>query len=429
MKQPPAAHSDRTAGQFRADLVWNYASLAILGISGIAINVVIGLVYDPATLGTFNQVVAAYIVFSMLAAGGIHFSVLRAMASDGAGRDAGADILRGALVPTLLLSGLTTLLFIALSSPVASWLESPPVTQGMRIAAPGLFFFALNKVLLAVVNGQRRMRAFAVYQSLRYLLILGGLLLAVGLEAPGEILPGIFSFGETLLFLALAADVSIRLPWWRPGSWRRWGGRHLLFGVKSALSGILLELNSRVDILMLGWFLADDKVGIYSFAALFAEGFFQLLVVLQNNYNPILARMVSEGRIAELESIVRRARRRTYAAMVLVGLAAIAVYPIALRVLTNKPEFEESRLPFTILVAGIVLASGYLPFQNALSMGNRPGWHTALIGMTVLFNGLANALLIPLWGIQGAAAATGLAFVFSVLVLRFFARRLLVLRI
>jgi O-antigen/teichoic acid export membrane protein len=423
------SHYDRTPGQFRVDLAWNFASLAILGVSGIAINVVIGLIYDPATLGTFNQVVAAYIVFSMLAAGGIHFSVLRAMASHGAGQDADAEILRGALIPTVVLSALTTGLFLAASDPVANWLESPPVAHGMRVAAVGLFFFALNKVLLAVVNGQQRMRAFALYQSLRYLLILGGLTLAVGSGLDGASLPGIFSFGEALLFLALATDVTIRVPWWRPGNWRDWSIRHLLFGVKSALSGILLELNSRVDILMLGWFLADDAVGIYSFAALFTEGFFQLLVVLQNNYNPILARLVSEGRIAELESMVRRARRRTYAAMALVGLAAIMVYPLTLRLLTNKPEFAASRVPFAILVAGIVLASGYLPFQNALSMGNRPGWHTALIGLTVLFNGVANALLIPPWGIAGAATATGLAFVFSVIVLRFLARRLLALRI
>ena len=39
----------------------------------------------------------------------------------------------------------------------------------MLWAAPGLFCFAINKVLFGVVNGLRRMRAFAIYTSLRYI--------------------------------------------------------------------------------------------------------------------------------------------------------------------------------------------------------------------------------------------------------------------
>ena len=51
--------------------------------------------------------------------------------------------------------------------------RSPRACCGPR---PGLFCFAINKVLLGVVNGLRRMRAFAIYTSLRYVLIAIGLL-------------------------------------------------------------------------------------------------------------------------------------------------------------------------------------------------------------------------------------------------------------
>ena len=45
-------------------------------------------------------------------------------------------------------------------------------------------------------------------------------------------------------------------------------------------------MNTRIDIFMLGIFLSDQLVGIYSVAALFVEGFLQIIVVLQNNFNP-----------------------------------------------------------------------------------------------------------------------------------------------
>ena len=71
------------------------------------------------------------------------------------------------------------------------------------------------------------------------------------------------------------------INWWLSKNWIEWSKVHLNYGIRCFLSGVFLELKSRVDILMLGFFLSDYEVGIYSFSALFAEGFFQVLIVLQ----------------------------------------------------------------------------------------------------------------------------------------------------
>ena len=55
--------------KFSADVAWNVGSLAVLGVSGILLNVLIGRCYDEAALGVFNQALAAYIFFSQLAVG------------------------------------------------------------------------------------------------------------------------------------------------------------------------------------------------------------------------------------------------------------------------------------------------------------------------------------------------------------------------
>ena len=75
------------------------------------------------------------------------------------------------------------------------------------MAELGLFFFALNKVLLSVVNGAQRMRAFAIFTSIRYLGILVALFAAMALEFPGERLAYVFSASEAFLFLALAVEI------------------------------------------------------------------------------------------------------------------------------------------------------------------------------------------------------------------------------
>jgi O-antigen/teichoic acid export membrane protein len=354
----------------------------------------------------------------MLAAAGVHTSCLRAVAAHRRDRARCEGILLGALLPATVLAALAVLAFLLLAEPLAGWLSSPWVAEGMRWAAPGLFFFALNKSLLGVENGLRRMRAFAVFQALRYLLVLAAFAWA-HLEGVGpERLPMVFSLAEGLLFPLLLFDVSRQLSWWRGREALSWSRHHLSFGIRNVASGMLLELNTRVDVLMLGTFLGDAEVGIYSFAALFAEGFYQLFVVLQNNYNPLLASQLAAGRKPEVESLVRRGRRASWMLGAAGGVLAVAVYPLIQALFTNDPLLDQSLLPFAILIAGQVLAAGYLPFQGYLAMANLPGWHTLFLLGTVLLNALGNACAIPLLGIAGAAVATGLSFGASALLLR-----------
>jgi O-antigen/teichoic acid export membrane protein len=191
---------------------------------------------------------------------------------------------------------------------------------------------------------------------------------------------------------------------------------------------MLLELNSRIDVLMLGLFLDDGSVGVYSFAAFVAEGVYQVLVVLQNNYNPILAEHISAGKLRELEAIVHKGRRVTYALFTGVALLAFFGFPVLLHVL-GRAEFASGWLPFGLILLGMLIASGYMPFAQSLLMANRPGWHTLMMSSVVAVNVFGNAALIPSLGLAGAAAATGLCLVCATVILRDMVARLVGLRL
>lgn len=422
----------RPERKFKSDVAWNFASLAVLGVSGIALNVLIGRYYDPEVLGVFQQVLATYTIFSMLAVGGINLSALRAIAENAGDRAAVTSIVVGALVPTLLLAAAATALYVLASGAIGSLLESEAVARGLLLSAPGLFFFALNKVLLSIVNGVQRMRAFAVYQSLRYLLILVGLLGFVALDGGrvhGNDLALVFTFAEALLFLPLAVEAALQVS--RPigARWRAWSGTHLRYGIRSFASGILLEVNAKVDVWMLGIFLADSEVGVYAFGGLVAEGVYQVLIVLQNVYNPILARMLAAREHEAMRAMISKGKRLTYLGMFAVGVIAIVLYPHAVMLLTENEELLRSWLPFSLLVGGIFAASGYIPFGQTLLMGGRPAWHTLYMVASVALNIAGNAFLIPRLGLAGAALSTGIAMLGSVFVLRYLVKRELGLRL
>lgn len=403
--------------------------LVLLGLSGIALNVLIGRVYGSAVLGIFNQVLSAYIFFSMAAAGGMNYSVLRAIAEDPLDAARVASVTVGGLVPTVLLGAVATAAFYFARVPISALLDSPGVAEGIAAATPGLFCFALNKLLLGVVNGLRRMRAFAVYQSLRYLLLLLGFSLAGTFGVSGERLSFVWTFAEGILLFVLAIEVGMQVAWRQAHAWRSWVRTHVVYGVKSVLSAMMLELNARIDIWILGAYLDDAAVGIYSLAAILAEGVFQLMVVLQNNFNPLIARLIAAGEKSELEHMVRRARRWIVPSMLGIGLLATVVYPWTVPLFTERPEFAASSASFAILVAGIALASGWLPFSQTLLMAGKPGWHTLYMTLVVVTNVLFNVLLIPHLGINGAAVGTAIAFIASAVFLRVFVKRLVGVRL
>jgi O-antigen/teichoic acid export membrane protein len=195
-----------------------------------------------------------------------------------------------------------------------------------------------------------------------------------------------------------------------------------VFGAKSAFSGVLLELNAKVDVWMIGMAMSDAAVGVYTYAAMLAEGLYQLVVVLQNVYNPILARHLARGERDAVHEVVRRGRWRAALGIAAAGAIAVAAFPIALSMVGARPEFSGAHVPFAILAGGIALASGYLPFGQILLMGGQPGTHTAWMALTVLVNVAGNAVWIPRFGLVGAAIATATSMVASVVLLRALAR-------
>lgn len=415
------------SGKFSRDVAWNVASLGIAGVAGIVLNYLISVIYDTAALGAFNQVFAAYILFSQVAALGIHLSALQhvAVANEQAERKA---IATSALLVVLIQASLTAVAFFLAGPLVADLLDSADVGLGMAYATCGVVFFALNKVLLGCLNGLRRMRWYAVLTAGRFLLMLGafGVCATLGVEA-GK-LPVVLSVAELGTFcFALAASRSL-LGRVSLSDLRRWGRSHVSFGSRGFMSGVLSDLNTRVDVLMLGYFAGDALVGAYSFAAILIEGFFQLLTVLRSNYAPVIARMLADDRRKELVALIHRGRNRTYLAALPIGVIAALGYMLMVPLVTSDPLLHESWLYFAILAAGIVVSSGYIPFSQILLHAHRPGAHTWLMLGIVGINIAANAILIPWFGSAGAAAATAFALASSVLLLKALSWRLLRLR-
>jgi O-antigen/teichoic acid export membrane protein len=418
--------------RLRRDIGWNLVSVVLLGVVGLGLNFVIGGWWGANALGSFTLVTIPFFAFAVTGACGLQFSVLRAIAEQPEDRDRVAVISVGAIVPGLVLAAVVTVLFVALRHAMGDLLESPAVAEGVLWAAPGLFCFAVNKIILGVTNGLRRMRAYAIYTSLRYTLIAVGLVLARGFDIQADHLPAIWTFAEGVLLLVLvfefASNVAIARGFTRKtadgASWTAWSRRHLDFGARGVLATLASEVNSKLDVWLLGVALSDDKVGIYSLASALYEGSTQIAVVLQNNLNPIIARALANDDRPAVVAVVRRVRRYFVPAMVGIALVAVALYPIAIPMVLGDPKFADGAAAFGIMMAGLAIASPYLPVNQILLMANKPGWYTVTVVILLAVNFFGCLALIPVLGLEGAAIAAAASMVASALMLIVVSRRL-----
>ena len=401
--------------KFFSDLGLNYLSLVFLGLSGILLNIIIARNYGTSTLGVFNQILSIYIIFPMISSAGIPHSVLHYLPKFNSKSSEVKTIISTALVLVTILSAILIFLFLYLIIPISVLLDSQEIIIGLKLILPAIFFFSINKVLIyGVINGLREMKRFAIFQSSRYLLILLCLIIFSIFKPDESFLPLVFTFSEFILFLIIVIDLSKNLKFWKiEKNFFYWIKKHLIFGAKSIFNGLLIEINSRIDILMVGIYLSDNEVGIYSIAALFAEGFLQIFIVIQNNVNPIISRYFSSKRINNLSLYLSKLKKLTYKISILLCMISIFLYKPILDLIIPNYLVSSSFVPFMILTLGITMASGFIPFGNILSMAGLPELNTIYMVSFVSFNIILNFILIPIYGINGAALATSSSYIFA----------------
>ena len=416
--------------RLRRDVVWNLVPIALLGVVGLGLNLAIAKWWSAEALAVFDLVRIAYFVVAILGSSGIEFSILRAVAEKPDDRERVASAVVGALVPNVVLAAAATAAFVALSGPVGRLQGSDAVAEGMLWAAPGVFCFSINKVMFGVVNGGRRMRAFAVYTSLRYILIAVALVGLRAEHASAERLSVIWSITEGGVLLVLVVELALTVPLARAVHWRTWVRSHIDYGMRGVTSTLAYEINTKLDVWMLGALgTAKVQLGVFALVAALNEGATQLAAVVQKNVNPLIARDLAAGHRDQVLELTRRTRRWFVPAFVAICAVAAVFYAPLIAWLIHKPVFGDGTVPFAILMAGLALASPYLPLGQVLLMANRPGWHTALMLIVVAANFAAQLVLIPQLGLAGAATGTAIAAVVAALLVRWFSRLRLELRI
>ena len=211
--------------------------------------------------------------------------------------------------------------------------------------------------------------------------------------------------GSALSCVASMACLGARRIWPWPRLHRAIAVEAIVFGVKGHVGRIASLLTWRLDLMILSMMASVEVVGYYAVATKLAEAFRPLSNAFTFVLRPIIASLpVAEAR-AQGVLLYRRVFALNLALVVIMGVAGgpLIIYLFG-------PEFAAAIPAFYILLIGLA-ALGGAGVLNGYYVGiGRPelNSYTALVGLVVTV--VLDVLLIPTYGLLGAAVASTAAY-------------------
>jgi O-antigen/teichoic acid export membrane protein len=414
-----------TNNKFNSDLIWNLICFAFVVVIGIMLNAIITKFYDESVLGVFNQIYAIYMLLSQLAVGGVHLSVQKYIPEYTNDSKKANVILTSALVLATLTSITVIVVAYILRGVPGSLLDSPNVTDGFPMVLGGLLFFSYNKILLSYHNAYRRMKTFGFFSALRFFFTLCFLLGLIHWKANPNYLACSLALAETALFLCVSFYSLHFFKFSFSDDYNVWMKKNFQFGNKALLGNFLMDVNTRVDVFLIGIFLNDASVGIYSLGATIAEGVAQLPILLRNNINPIISKCYTTRKEPVFKRLLSRNIKSFYKILSPLAIASILGFPLYLWIFSIHNNFYTIWGVYATLTLGLAASAGYLPFQMLFNQVGKPSIQTLFIVALSGTNVLLNILLIPLFGVIGAGIATGLSLVAQIFIQKYLTKRVL----
>jgi O-antigen/teichoic acid export membrane protein len=182
----------------------------------------------------------------------------------------------------------------------------------------------------------------------------------------------------------------------------------LTYGSRAHLANLLTFLNYRADLFLVNLLLAPASAGVYVIAIQLAER----LWLLSTAVSTVLLPRMSQLRTAAPQRSHALTSTATRWVLYISLLAAFAVGVLAtwlIRLLFGE-AYQDAGLALQLLLPGVVLGSGARVLSNDIAARGRPELNAYVAGVVLALNIAANLLLIPHFGLAGAAIATSLAY-------------------
>lgn len=374
------------------------AAVRLISVAaGFLTGVIAARLLGADGVGTAGIAVVLANVAAVLCNGGVNISTIYLLGRHPAhGRDLVAGLIPIAVAGALLAAVLLALL----GNTIAPFIGLEGRTDLVLAAAALGAAIVILEFVGAVLLGGGQDRGYTEVELLRGIGTLATtmLLLAVWQSDLSFVLAAIMAQGIAIVFAARGISRHLGTP--APRLDPALAGSAIGIGLRGQIGNILQFLNLRLDQLMVPMFLSISSAGVYLIAVRVAEALAQLGSAVGSLIFPEVARG-ADASSTLTERAVRVTAITTAGAGLLLGLVADAFLSLAF-----GSGFADGTVALRILLIAMVPLSMVRVLAGDLKGRGRPGTVSVAMGLAVVVNVLLNLVLIPQFGIDGAAAAS-----------------------
>jgi O-antigen/teichoic acid export membrane protein len=183
----------------------------------------------------------------------------------------------------------------------------------------------------------------------------------------------------------------------------------LSFSWPLALSGFTFLFVSKTDKVLLGYFLTSVDVGIYTPALVIASMLVFVAAAFKYIFLPTVSEYFSRKDIGSLGVLFKSTSKWIFL-IILPLFILILLFPREVITLLYGPEYKEGYAALIVLSFGIAMDNFAGTAGNILVGGGRTKLNLLCEVIAAVTNIVLNIILIPRYGIVGAAVATGISY-------------------
>lgn len=266
---------------------------------------------------------------------------------------------------------------------------------------------------MAIPRALQRFELFNVFRLLMPVTLLGMLGVAL-LVFRGGIGWATAAYGAGVLIAAGATSLIIAFmvrPRFRPDLLLMKDS--LIYGFKSYFQDLLNHLTYRLDLYLVAFFLSAQEVAFYGIATSIAEMVWYVPNSVGLVLFPKLSAMADE---AAVHKITAEICRHTLALTALVSAAVLAAGVLGVPLLYGA-DYAPAITPLIFLAPGTTMMTLYKVLVRNFSSRNRQQVSILAAGIGLALNVALDWVLIPRWGVTGAALGATVAYSSAGLVL------------
>ena len=389
------------------DVQWAFISIATASLAHFILRIVLGRELGPDGLGVYTLAFTIYLFGMQFAAFGIGAALTKYVAEFLDDQVNIRNYVSSGMTSSIITGALMGVVLFLLAPYIAvSFFHVPELKPLVQLTALCYPFIAIQKAVLGTLNGFRKMHLYALLNIIQNVTVVVASIALVLLFEMGVMGAVIGFVGPTVLISALSPalirdHIGFDASFWNIPALRA----TTAFGFYIVLGNSIGFLNTQVDSILIGYYMNPTEVGIYAVAVLFAQTLTLIPSAVQRVTAPATATLYGKGDIKAIRKIISSTMKKAFLVSAAIALI-IVIFGQFFISLFFTTEFLPAYVPLLVLLIGHTIFAPFMAIGSTLASIGKVKILFKIHSICGVLNIALNILLIPLFGIMGAAAST-----------------------